>query len=446
VTVTDTLDTMPDTDTDTDLAVDPNAPREVTFDADRLERLTDELARLNKIAARLKVDPIKLEITGEGTREKKIDDPFRPGRSLTVDIPTLTATLTGASPRLPGGWEFLGSIEFLGGDGEENGKLVHGDDPRLAPYRAAGPDCDHCGFKRNRKKTVILVNEAGALTMVGSTCLKDFLGYHGDPEKVLRFFDDICDTLADLDDEGSERFGRAPDTLPTDALLPLAAATVRTFGWVAKSASFAGTPTANRVADFIWRPTRTKYNGEYLAELDSIEVTDVDEAKAKAAGAWVTEAAGDSPENNYLGNLKVILGGPWVERKHFGLAVSAIGAYDRAMGREVERKAKAEAAAVSEWVGTVKKREAFAGTVTGRHAYDSMYGTGYVIKIVDADGNLLKTMTSADWARHAEIGDELEFKATVKAHDTWNGGKETMLTRVALTKGGRDYRGHKIEA
>lgn len=418
-------------------------PVEHTFDTDRLPVLDAELARLNKIADRLKVDRLSYTIVVRGTREKVLKDAYLSEMDRlagkywpTVTVDTVTVRIDGTTPKLPGGWKFLGSVEFLP-DAEDGTKLslVHGDDERLAAYRDAGPVCDHCGFRRNRKKVVVLEGETGALTVVGSTCLKDFLGYHGDPEKVLRFYEGLGDMMGDLDDDGpSDRFPRLPDLVPTEPFLALAAATVRVFGFTPKSA-YDGTPTAERVADMLFPPRKDKHNREYLEEMEEkVEVTDDDAERATSIKGWINGAAADAPNNNYLNNLATVLAGSWVNLRHFGLGVSAVSAYDRALGITIKREVEAKVAAASEWVGTVGKREVFIGTVTAVIPYETMYGSGKVVKMLDADGNTLKSLTSGAWAYGLNVGDEVTVKATVKSHDTWREAKETNLTRAALVK------------
>lgn len=412
-------------------------PREYTFDADRLPTLDAEMARLNKIAKRLNVEPVTYEVIGKGTRtEKNRDNWFGAGNEIEVD--TLTVRFAGETPTLPGGWKFLGSVEFLP-DAEDGTKLslVHGDDERLAGYRDAGPVCDHCGFRRNRKKVVVLLNDEDALTVVGSKCLKDFLGYHGDPEKVLRFYEDLNDTLSDLDDEDGPRFARSPDLIPTEPFLAMAAAIVREYGFTPKSA-YSGTPTATLVSDRFFPPSLGRYatdeERDELAALLAITPTEDDADRAKGIKAWVGGAAANSPGNNYLNNLAVVLAGSFVNQKHFGLGVSAVSAHDKALGLEIKREAEAKTAAASEWVGTPGKREVFTGTVTAVIPYETMYGSGRVVKLVDADGNTLKSLTSGRWAYGLNVGETVKVKATVKSHDEWKGAKETNLARAALVK------------
>lgn len=418
-------------------------PVEHTFDADRLPVLDAELARLNKIADRLKVDRLSYMVVARGTREKALKDAYLSDmdrlvgkRWPTVTVDTVTIRIDGTTPKLPGGWKFLGSVEFLP-DAEDGTKLslVHGDDERLAPYRDAGPLCDHCGFRRNRKKVVVLESEVGALTVVGSTCLKDFLGYHGDPEKVLRFYEGLDDMMGDLDDdEPSGRFPRGPELVPTEPFLALAAAMVRVFGFTPKSA-YDGISTASRVADMLFPPRKDKGNREYLEEMaEKVEVSDDDAERAVAIKGWINGAAADAVGNNYLNNLATVLAGSWVNLKHFGLGVSAVSAYDKALGITIKREAEAKVAAASEWVGTVGKREVFTGTVTAVIPYETMYGSGRVVKLVDGDGNTLKSLTSGAWAYGLNVGDEVTVKATVKSHDEWRGAKETNLARAALVR------------
>lgn len=407
-----------------------------TFDADILPRLVAEIDRLNKVAVKLGVPTITYTELGRGTREKVVDDVFFTafdamvvGKHLpTVTVETVTVKIDGLTPMLPGGWKFLGAVEFL--TGENDGEaLIHGDDPRLAPYRDRGRVCDHCNTNRLRKKIVVLVNEDGELTGVGSTCLKDFLGYHGNPERVIWLVDEAIGMLDDLD--GGGRFGRIPEEVPTDIFLAMAAAMVREFGWVAKSA-YNGIPTAYRVADRFFPPMRTKHNGDYLDEILPVTITDEDEAKVKLARDWLATDAGDG---NYIDNLRVLVKANNVGRKHFGLVASLIGAYDRAMGVklewEIRKAAEDKARRESEWVGALGKRIEFSATVTFVHLYETAYGTSRIVSMVDGDGNKLKTFTSGAWAYGIEVGDVVTGKGTVSEHGEWKGTKETVLKRVA---------------
>ncbi len=99
----------------------------------------------------------------------------------------------------------------------------------------------------------------------------------------------------------------------------------------------------------------------------------------------------------------------------------------------------------SEFVGEVKSRVELWATYLGessyeREAYGHGYETVYVYKFMDADENLLVWKTTAALGRFDEEGlwaclkpgDVFKVRGTVKAHTTYNGTKQTALSRCKV--------------
>jgi predicted metal-binding protein len=84
----------------------------------------------------------------------------------------------------PGGWSIVGKIE-----GGPLGNIVYG--PNADKYSHVRTmetiNCDHCGHNRFRKVLYIVQNEEGAEKIVGSSCVKDFLGM--DPSNAMLIMD-----------------------------------------------------------------------------------------------------------------------------------------------------------------------------------------------------------------------------------------------------------------
>lgn len=428
--------------------------RTLTFDAVRLPILREEVARLNKLAAKLGVDPIVVDVVERTTVKRTQEDPFArylgeaargclvmdntTGKPALFDVEVVTVTITGESPTLPGGWRYVGAIEHNIGGGEAN--LVHGDAVELAEYRDAPANCDHCKFRRNRKKTVILRSDddswhvGGAIVQVGSTCLKDFLGYHGNPERVIDLVDSLRTLSDDFDGEGG--WGSSYKDVPVDLFLTTVAAIVRGVGWVSKAqSSFGGKiPTAilaEWALGFNGAPKpatgRESRDQAVIDDLNKIgRITDADHAEGQAVKAWAL-TIDPGTTDNYLGNVRTVLAGNFVEARHFGIAASAVSA----RRREIERtEAKAVAAGLrkaSEHVGTVGERRNFDVEVTFVRAFP---GFAYnspdkvLVSMVDGDGNILKTWNSGQFGADAEKGQKGTIKATVKEHGVYNEAKE----------------------
>lgn len=404
--------------------------RQVTFDLVRLPRLRAELERLNKIAAKLNVEPI---VVTEVSRDVRHEPPawwvgqaelggmLGPcPKELWVDVTTVTVEITGDSPKLSDDWTFVGAIEHA-----EAGNILHGEDPALADYLHAEPNCDHCHVARLRNKTVVLRGEGGQLVQVGSTCLKDFLGYHGNPERVVDFIDDIGRSIS----EGC--FGaRLTPSHHIINFLTAVAATVRTHGWVPKSA-YKGTPTVTIVEVVLGDYYPKGRDGEELRKLAAeVKIIEADVREAVAVRNW--GQAIEDASDNYLLNLRTVLSAEEIVAKHYGIAASAVAAKAKAEGKIAEREVEAGRRAASEWVGVVGERLVFEITVKFVRAFDNDYGTTYLVTCSDQDGNTVKTFSSGAFGRQAKTGDRYTVKGTVKEHGEFNGSKETLLSRVAV--------------
>ena len=57
----------------------------------------------------------------------------------------------------------------------------------------------------------------------------------------------------------------------------------------------------------------------------------------------------------------------------------------------------------------------------------------YMIKMTDASGNVFVWWGTNDFAADLSVGDKVEGKATVKAHDEYDGCAQTVLTRLSGT-------------
>lgn len=389
-----------------------------------LPALDAELTKINKVAAKLGVEPMAVEILSTETVEVRVSTW---NGSELIEETWCEIEVHGSTPVLPGGWSFLGAIEHLK-DGGAN--LLHGDAPELEAFRTAAPDCSHCGHKRNRRKTVVLRSEAGDIVQVGSTCLKDFLGYHGNPERVAWMVEMIKELGEDADREDfGGRYSR-PEA-PTLLFMAASAASVRINGWVAKSYD-PSIATALVAAQVIGASTFTpspKQDAALIERIERVEITDADREEAAKVIEWAAQL--DSP-TDYLGNVQAVLAHEWIEAQHFGIAASAVSARQKELGMIEARKAKEEAAKSSRWIGEEGQRLEMVVTVNFKREIPSDYGSKFLVSMATADGNTVKTFSSGAFGWDAEVGETYRIKGTVKEHELWNGSQETMMTRVAF--------------
>ena len=289
------------------------------------------------------------------------------------------------------------------------------DDVDLTTLKAGA--CDHCNRKRNRAKSMLLENtETGERLQVGSTCIKDFLGWDALP--VLLWADDAEAKLRD-------GMGGSPAGYDTIETLAWAWACVKSFGWAPASsygrstrdaveACMMGTSTADRDT----RNLAVEHYAEGLTMAPEI----IDRLHTEFAGATA----------GYEGNMLAVLNrDAIVTAKTRGLLVSAVPAYQKAIGREVERQAREKAAAEvpSAWLGTVGDKLEVEGTVTNIVECCTMYGVTHLVTVF-TDGGVVKTFTTARWLTDVNTGDRVTMTGTVKAHGEYEGRRETTLTRT----------------
>ena len=101
--------------------------------------------------------------------------------------------------------------------------------------------------------------------------------------------------------------------------------------------------------------------------------------------------------------------------------------------RAAKTKAIGDKRAASEHVGEVGERIEIEGVARLITSFDNAYGTSYMYMIEDADGNAYKFIGkgihTADNINGAHKNFKLKAKFTVKAHDEYNGQKQTVVNR-----------------
>jgi len=84
----------------------------------------------------------------------------------------------------------------------------------------------------------------------------------------------------------------------------------------------------------------------------------------------------------------------------------------------------------SNYVGTVgNKKVKFSGKVSKAIRFEGYYGYQTMYLITTVEGNQVKYVTATAFANE---GDEIEFQATIKAHEEYKGIKQTIVTRAKV--------------
>lgn len=392
----------------------------------RLAKLAHRCDRINVTAPTLTVEHVIEEM------QKPVEAGLEPTKVLRFFI----VTLEGENPKI-GGYEFIGTISPVT---DEAGallgnilKMIPGNEAP-AQFREAKNYCDHCKTERRRNETFI-IKSADGFRQIGRNCLANYLGL-GDPHSMAELAQILIDAaeLCELSEDGERDGFRSyvPERVPLEDVLITAAAAIRLYGWLSnKSAKeFDRISTSNRVNSWMLGGKKTRDEFEH-----PLIPTDADKTLAANTGAWL-ETLG-SPDNDYLFNLSLLAKSVSITSRNFGIAVSAINAYSRAMEVEIRRNKRIADGAKSQYVGTEGERLDFEALVVytksiereGYSYYDS--GISYLYKMVQND-NVITYFSSRDlgW----EQGATVKFKATVKKHEEYEGVKQTIVTRATLPK------------
>lgn len=377
-----------------------------------LPTLIKRLERIAKAAAKLDQDFLYAQM-------RTLTQPHPEDRRRLLELTAVT--IRAETPRLAG-WAFVGALQHA-----EGAVILRAAPSETIParYRTASPDhCDHCQKLRRRKDTYIIQHcETGEYKQVGKSCLRDFLG-HANPHRVAAHLT----SLIDLDQEICEAStGYASDDyLPTlTAYLAQAAACIDADGWVsrARSREMADLGTfVEATADWAWhhfvgcsdRTCRDRH----------LHPSEQNHQEAKAAAEWA--GALQPSSSDYLWNVLQVAEIGYVDARTAGIAASIITAYRR----EQRRAAKAVAQGTSEHFGKIKERSVWTLTLTYRTSWQGPYGTTYLYRFRDQDGNVAVWFAtrSQDLDCHKTYG----VKGTIKDHSVRDGVKQTVLTRCSV--------------
>ena len=269
--------------------------------------------------------------------------------------------------------------------------------------------CDHCKVNRYRKTTIVIKNENGEMKSIGTSCANDFFGHNMNlwlnkmswylwNPSIVEGEDD--DYIMSRVSSGSMKFPLEDVVAQTNHIM------VEDGGYIPATEMLS--TKATLIRDF------SEYKMEFTNE--DIEV-------AKKVIEWVKNSEGTS---NYMFNLRQIVKNGSVGVKSFGLVASMVHAYEK----ETVRKMNAEKdVRPSEFIGNVgDKKVSFEATYDGNVTFDTDYGLMHIHKFHDNDGNVIVWKTKNNI--HVNAGSKIEFVATIKEHNEYNGTKQTVVTRL----------------
>jgi len=199
---------------------------------------------------------------------------------------------------------------------------------------------------------------------------------------------------------------------------------------------------AKRQADterlgFTWHPAGTDPEDVDWQDAIAHEWTPLFELgdRTDATAAWVASVDWSEvehysfPEQLALQYLKRSKG---LSAKQMAWVEKLVAEEPRKEAAAAERQAEREAAnAASQHVGNVGNRvRDMEVTVDFVKTIDGTYGQKRIVKMRDPNGNLFVTFATSDWVWDAVKGARYLLTGTIKAHDDYQGAKQTVLTRT----------------
>lgn len=290
-------------------------------------------------------------------------------------------------------------------------------------WYSAPARCDHCGTNRARNVTFMCRNTDGQLRQVGRSCLKEYTGISPDAAVMWADVRNLLEGQEmDCDEETFKARG-AVKMYDVETVLALALDSIKAHGYIKSDCP---NSTRSQIQDGI---KKAKPSAEAVE-------------KAKAIKDWLVHLMDGGevvlgPERDCMALAK----SGWAKMHHFGRLAYMPLAYDRYMERKAaEEKKAADAAAArasSEFVGKVGERITLvAKTMKVVTSWETQFGTTFLYKMVDANGNVFMWKASGmllDKRYNAiESATDITIKGTVKDHTTYDGIKQTVLTRCKV--------------
>ena len=382
---------------------------ELRFRLDPLE-IEMSIAKAEKLCARASKKGLSggYSVVGVETTTISSEDDF--GNEVAVQIHELVIV---GEPIKYEGWTFVAVVEWLEGKPFVS-KVPSYEGPEVGAETLIEGACDHCSTSRRRKQ-VVIVEKDGVRKSVGSTCVKDFLGWQFNAS----YLTDPTSTFEDS-------FGGYGGFSGTDTkhVLAVAVAIVEQEGWKSRSAAqFGGGSTADAVNDYLYG--KSDYSYKFRRRIGA--PTAAHYAEAARLLDWIQSW---TAQGDYAANLKVAASLEFTGSKTLGTLISVIGTEgrDRAVAAE-------KAAATAKLEGFTEARYAEDGTkieleakVLSKRWYEGTYGP-IALVIFAADGYRFQWWGTAACIQELNEGATVFLKGTVKGVKEHEDKTYTVLTR-----------------
>lgn len=344
-------------------------------------------------------------------------------------------------------WTFGGTVESSGVEGKNfvNTNLSGKDLGYIVPskYFSSNPCyCDYCKTNRKRTKTYLVFNQGtGEWRQLGRECLKLFVT--GIDVDAIATFESFIKEAEDMANPGDEFFyNRRAKFVEVQRALELAQAATQMFGFVA---------TRDNEGNSNLLSTRNIVQAKILKEMgyqnDLLNISDSEREEFKPylakldryfhnidpdnhEAADLIESVEYLPDESYYNNLKTITANEYVPLDKLGLLASIPKAVTRYLETLKMQEEKEKLAKLSNYLGNVGEKIEV-DFVSGKQVVccETQFGLLHIYEFKDANGNVIVWKSSSG----KEIPESGKISGTVKAHDEYNGIKQTVILRAKIT-------------
>lgn len=263
--------------------------------------------------------------------------------------------------------------------------------------------CEHCKTNHRRTKAIVLTNNTDNTTkMVGTACIKDFIGYN--VEQFAKYFREIESIVENEDVRIMDTtLGRYKICIDVKTYLAACIREIKDHGY-----------TKTVKTDALYYMKKHDIDKEYvtLAETVIKFFTDYE------------------PDDSFDHNIKAFVTGTTPITSENGFVAYAYVEMNKIIERTKKTEELNKKKAISQFVGNVGQKITFNGILTRVACFEGMYGYTYIYKITDVNNNTFIWKTSKFMDLDGEM--KVVVNAIIKEHSEYNGEKQTILTRCKI--------------
>jgi large-conductance mechanosensitive channel len=365
-------------------------------------------------------------------------------------------------------WEILGTIDYID-------SIVKSAPNKEVPMELLGgmslsgnSDCDHCGKKIYRNKTVFVKNtKDGEIKHVGGTCTKYYLGM--DYKRVLDYIESIHVMVSpfEFNDEWGSYGKPIEKQYHISDILKYYIWHTKHNGHMSKkqaeayndkidgdSSSHRKESTGNMVStmvEFVSYPPELEGMNSYEKshavaewEKDTIKFEkNIKTIKDGEVQEILDFIESKKEENNFMFNVSNKIGEGSVIGRLISYITGAcsfffsIKLYEENQRKKKEKQLKDSEDSPSTHIGTIGEKYGFEAKITRLSGFEGSFGWTNIYTMEDDKGNVItkfgkinnRFITNGD--EDIEVGTALAFTADVKDHGEFNGINQTTIGRLS---------------